>query len=442
MGRFWVGLVSCHFFRVARGMCASACRGNSFRNFYALRDISFVVRQGDSVGIIGRNGSGKSTLLQILAGTLRPTTGEVAVNGSVAALLELGSGFDPEFTGRENVYLSAAIRGLTRRETDAKFAEIAEFADIGEFIEQPIKTYSSGMAVRLAFAVSACLRPDVLIVDEALSVGDIFFQQKCLRHMEERMQGVTKLLVTHDLQAVLNATSHTYVLDRGGIVFAGPTKDAVEFYIKMSHSEPIELPTGATVPALAFPDSGLDRRALDKLPWREVKVQERSGRSDIRIDRVAVTDNAGLPVGTVRAGDRIVVHSWVTCLIPKANVLAGYILSDRIGNWICGENSCSVANGVFPLTAGEHLIRLQFDWPEIQPGEYTITPGIGEGTEPLRHVIQCWAHNVAKFTAVSPNKAVHCIFNNPLQGLQVHSLDAFGNRGELETSLEAEPGGN
>lgn len=144
----------------------------------------------------------------------------------------------------------------------------------------------------------------------------------------------------------------------------------------------------------------------------------------------------------MRAGDRIVVHSWVTCLIPKANVLAGYILSDRIGNWICGENSCSVANGVFPLTAGEHLIRLQFDWPEIQPGEYTITPGIGEGTEPLRHVIQCWAHNVAKFTAVSPNKAVHCIFNNPLQGLQVHSLDAFGNWGELETSLEAEPGGN
>lgn len=253
MGRFWGRLGQLPFLPSgARDVCKRLSR-NSFRNFYALRDISFVVRQGDSVGIIGRNGSGKSTLLQILAGTLRPTTGEVAVNGSVAALLELGSGFDPEFTGRENVYLSAAIRGLTRRETDAKFAEIAEFADIGEFIEQPIKTYSSGMAVRLAFAVSACLRPDVLIVDEALSVGDIFFQQKCLRHMEERMQGVTKLLVTHDLQAVLNATSHTYVLDRGGIVFAGPTKDAVEFYIKMSHSEPIELPTGATVPALAFP---------------------------------------------------------------------------------------------------------------------------------------------------------------------------------------------
>ncbi len=140
----------------------------SFRNFHALKNVSFTVRRGESFGIIGRNGSGKSTLLQIIAGTLMPTEGEVTVNGSVAALLELGSGFNPEFTGRENVYMNAAIRGMSKEETDAKFGEIVAFADIGDFIDQPTKTYSNGMLVRLAFAVSVCVEPEVLIVDEAL----------------------------------------------------------------------------------------------------------------------------------------------------------------------------------------------------------------------------------------------------------------------------------
>ncbi len=410
----------------ARDLCERMSH-QAFRNFYALREVSIEVCKGESIGIIGRNGSGKSTLLQILAGTLRPTDGEVAVDGSVAALLELGSGFDAEFTGRENVYLNAAIRGMSRRQTDAKFSEIAEFAEIGDFIDQPIKTYSSGMVVRLAFAVSACLQPEILIVDEALSVGDIFFQQKCMRHMEQGMHGVTKVLVTHDLQAVLTATNRAYVLNQGEVVFGGSSKDAVEFYIRMAHNAQSGGPTAAApTPVSALPKADLDRRSLADLPWREVQAAERSGAGDIRIDRVAVTDAADLPIGTVQAGDRIVVRSWVTCLVPKAHVLAGYILTDRLGTWICGENTCSVSDGVFPLAAGEHLIQLEFDWPEIQPGEYTITPGIGEGTQPLRHVIQCWAHHVAKFTAISPQKAVHCLFNNPLKEFRVRSLDRVG----------------
>ena len=161
----------------ARALCKRLSH-DAFRNYYALRDVSLEIRRGASVGILGRNGSGKSTLLQLLAGTLTPTQGDITITGSVAALLELGSGFDAEFTGRENVYLNAAIRGMTRRQTDAKFAEIVAFADIGDFIDQPIKTYSSGMMVRLAFAVSVCLKPEVLLVDEAHSVGDIFFQQE------------------------------------------------------------------------------------------------------------------------------------------------------------------------------------------------------------------------------------------------------------------------
>ena len=172
---------------------------NSYRDFWALKDISFGVRKGESVGLIGRNGSGKSTLLQIIAGTLQPTTGSVKVNGRVAALLELGSGFNPEFTGRENVMLNGAILGFTGTQMEAKFAEIEAFADIGEFINQPVKIYSSGMMLRLAFAVQTAVEPDVLIIDEALSVGDAPFQAKCfarIRHLQG--QGCTILLVSHD----------------------------------------------------------------------------------------------------------------------------------------------------------------------------------------------------------------------------------------------------
>jgi lipopolysaccharide transport system ATP-binding protein len=157
----------------------------AYRDFYALRDISFTIKRGEATGIIGRNGSGKSTLLQMIAGTLASTQGSLDVNGRVSALLELGSGFNPDFTGRENVFLNGALFGLNRQEVQAKFAEIEEFADIGDFIEQPVKTYSSGMMMRLAFSVAVTMQPDILIIDEALSVGDVFFTQKCFQRIRE-----------------------------------------------------------------------------------------------------------------------------------------------------------------------------------------------------------------------------------------------------------------
>lgn len=174
-------------------------RRTFYREFWALRDINFTVRRGECVGIVGRNGSGKSTLLQIIAGTLAPTTGQVRVNGRVTALLELGSGFNPEFTGRENVYLNAAILGIPRAEVDARYDEILDFAGIGDFIGQPVKTYSSGMMVRLAFAVQVMVEPDIFIVDEALAVGDAAFQRKCYARLDRLVDnGMTLLLVTHD----------------------------------------------------------------------------------------------------------------------------------------------------------------------------------------------------------------------------------------------------
>jgi len=200
---------------------------NYFREFWALKDVSFEVKKGETVGIIGRNGSGKSTLLQIICGTLTPTSGTVETNGRVAALLELGSGFNPEFTGRENVYMNGAVLGLSKEEIDARFDDIAAFADIGEFIDQPVKTYSSGMFVRLAFAVVAHVDPDILVIDEAFAVGDVFFQQKCIRMLRSFQEnGGTILFVSHDTGTVLSLCKKALLLFQGGIKL--PIYDEVE----------------------------------------------------------------------------------------------------------------------------------------------------------------------------------------------------------------------
>jgi len=210
---------------------------SSYRDFWALKDISFEVKKGEIVGIVGRNGSGKSTLLQIIAGTLQPTTGSVKVNGRLAALLELGSGFNPEFTGRENVYLNSTVLGLTRSETDAKFESVASFADIGEFIDQPVKTYSSGMAIRLAFAVQIQLDPDLLIVDEALSVGDEAFQRKCFARITQmRDRGATILFVSHSSGTVVSLCQRAILLDHGGRILTGRPKEVLQFYNQLCYA--------------------------------------------------------------------------------------------------------------------------------------------------------------------------------------------------------------
>lgn len=209
-----------------------------YREFWALKDINFEVKKGEAVGIVGRNGSGKSTLLQMICGTLNPTNGEVQANGRIAALLELGSGFNPEFTGRENVYLNGAVLGLSRSEIDSCFYEIINFADIGEFIEQPVKTYSSGMMVRLAFAVAVNVKPDILIVDEALAVGDWLFQKRCFQKIEQLISnGTTLLFVSHDQESVRTLTNRALLLAHGKSMSWGTSSEVVLEYRKLLHEE-------------------------------------------------------------------------------------------------------------------------------------------------------------------------------------------------------------
>ena len=208
-----------------------------FREFKALQDVDLDLHRGETVGIVGRNGSGKSTLLQLICGTLQPTEGSVEVEGRIAALLELGSGFNPEFTGRENVYLNGSVLGLGHDEIKARFDSIAEFADIGEFIEQPVKTYSSGMQVRLAFSVAINVDPDILVVDEALAVGDEAFQRKCFARLEEmRQRGVSILFVTHSAGTVLEICDRAILLDQGEQLVTGTTRKVIALYHKLAYA--------------------------------------------------------------------------------------------------------------------------------------------------------------------------------------------------------------
>jgi lipopolysaccharide transport system ATP-binding protein len=202
-----------------------------FQEFWALRDVTFSLPRGETFGVVGRNGSGKSTLLQLVCGTLTPTAGDVSVKGRVAALLELGSGFNPEFTGRENVYLNASLLGVSKEQLDQNFEAITAFADIGNFLDQPVKTYSSGMHVRLAFAVIAHVDADILVIDEALAVGDAYFQQKCIRWLREFRQRGTVLFCGHDTSAIINLCKSAIWLDAGAIKRIGPANEVCEDYL-------------------------------------------------------------------------------------------------------------------------------------------------------------------------------------------------------------------
>lgn len=291
-------------------------KGQWFREFHALDAVTFSVGRGESVGIVGRNGSGKSTLLQIICGTLSPSTGSAVVNGRVAALLELGAGFNPEFTGRENVFVYGAVLGLSRREVEERFAEITDFADIGEFIDQPVKTYSSGMFVRLAFAVAINVTPDVLVVDEALAVGDAKFQAKCFARLRElRERGTSILFVSHSTEQIVTHCDRAVLLDGGHLLMDGAPKQVVHHYLDLLFGTN----RSSDMPSITEPsaDDGMNVDSFLALPAAGVDpFSEHPNYNPHEYrwgDRAAILQNFHLQIGG-RAFPQIVSNGEAACL--------------------------------------------------------------------------------------------------------------------------------
>lgn len=342
----------------------------------ALRDISFTIPRGEAFGVIGRNGAGKSTLLQIIAGTLRASAGECRVNGRVTALLELGSGFNPEFTGRENVYLAGSILGISQGEMDRRFSEIERFADIGPFIEQPVKTYSTGMLMRVAFAVAISVEPDVLIIDEALSVGDILFQQKCSQRLHELLnRGITLLVVTHDVSFVLNMCQRALWLDQGRMRYLGEAGACVREYVAAMAA------ISGNAPAPSDDFAALGVMPLPAAPEVSLAGKERLGDGGVRVERAWLLHADGTAGSTYRVGDWAVAVIVVSAKRMVRAVSAGCELRNRHGQVIFATGLRVARRLITEIPAGQTCavtIRFQL---ELQPGQYTLDLGCGAGSD-------------------------------------------------------------
>jgi ABC-type polysaccharide/polyol phosphate transport system ATPase subunit len=346
------------------------------REFQALQPVTFKIGRGESLGIIGRNGAGKSTLLQIIAGTLAPTSGSVERHGRVAALLELGSGFNFEFTGRENVLLNAALQGVPRAEAEAALAAVEAFAAIGDFIDQPVKTYSSGMMVRLAFAAQTIVDPELFIVDEALAVGDVFFQAQCARFFKERLAaGMSLLLVSHDLPSVKALCRHAIVLHEGRAVFHGPSAEAVSVFHAL-HSSPEHPRPASSSPATAAAAVGA-LPAAERRQWRAGTSE--SGSRQAEIVGLKLLDASGRPAGVFGVGERIVCDCWIEAHESLAELQFSFEVSTRHNQVVFGVSSTHLEVPTSTIAPGECL-RVRFEWSaHLGVGEYLVDLGVGLG---------------------------------------------------------------
>lgn len=370
-----------------------------YRDFWAVNDVSFSVRKGETVGIIGRNGSGKSTLLQMICGTLTPTTGSIAVNGRVAALLELGAGFNPEFTGRENVYMNAAVLGLSHEAIDARFAQIAAFADIGDFIEQPVKTYSSGMFVRLAFAVIAHVDADILVIDEALSVGDAVFSQKCMRFLRQFKENGTLIFVSHDMGSVLNLCERALWLHTGQLRQVGASKEVAEAYLQYTlqetYGQDVQLQeihvAPAAIPETVAPliDYGSEVQANDNLlaanGWKT---------GDGEILEVRLEHLSSAPNSVFRGGEKIRLVITAKAYQDMDSPILGFLVRDRLGQDLFGENTLAFTrSNPQPIVAGKVFTgEFVFRLPMLPNGQYVVMASLANG-DIHNHVQHHWLHD-------------------------------------------------
>ena len=372
-----------------------------YKEFWALKGVSFEIKKGETVGIIGRNGSGKSTLLQIICGTLTPSSGQVEVNGRVAALLELGSGFNPEFTGRENVYMSGAILGLTREQVRERYDDIIAFADIGDFIEQPVKTYSSGMYVRLAFAVIAHVDAEILVIDEALSVGDVFFGQKCMRFLRKFKETGTVIFVSHDATAVLSLCERAVLLESGQVRMVDDAKTVCEAYHASLYDHAVKPGSARQVAPTPAPIADFRAEVINASPLRnDIQVFQFSpdragfGNGAASIVSATLTDAQGKPMSWIVGGEaaRLVVE--VAVHKPLDRPIVGFFLKDRLGQSLFGDNTYLVyQHAPVPVAAGDVLAaNFEFMMPILPRGNYSFDIAIANGTY-LEHEQADWVHD-------------------------------------------------
>lgn len=359
--------------------------GHNFaKTFWALQDVSFEMQPGEVLGIVGRNGSGKSTLLQIIAGILQPTHGQVQLSGRLAALLELGAGFNPEFTGRENIILNGSILGISEKEMHVRMNDIIEFAQIGQFLDQPVKLYSSGMFVRLAFAIATSVDPQVLIVDEALAVGDAYFQQKCFRRMQEfKRSGKSILFVSHDGSAIKSLCDRALWLENGQVSMIGKPENVVTSYLASLFGFGVHtLDSGSDS---SSPPTSVDARdSLSQIAnlYETVipNVNRRFGNGAAQILGIGLYDASGNPIASVQQNQTIQIRVSARYLANVKSPVFGYILRNRNGLDLASTNTDMENVHLPPGQPGQvQTVRFLVQLPILSPGSYVLTIGISDG---------------------------------------------------------------
>ena len=410
-----------------------------FREFQALDDISFVIRKGETVGIIGRNGSGKSTLLQIICGTLTPSRGTVETHGRIAALLELGAGFNPEFTGRENVYMNAGIFGLSRQQIAARFSSMEAFADIGDVIDQPVKTYSTGMAIRLAFAVVAHVDADILVIDEALAVGDVFFTQKCMRFLRAFMKTGTVLFVSHDTGAVQNLCHRAMWLEHGKVLQEGSPKNICESYIESFFERQQGINTDSNLQAVedqnkprAPKDQRLKLQSAGDL-HNDLEVSEFDfvsasfGKDGARIVSVQLMDAKGAIVSSVVGGEQVTMTVKAAVLEFLGSPIVGFYIKDRLGQTLFGDNTyLSYVNSNTECDSGMILVgKFTFRMPCLPRGAYSVAAAVANGSQDM-HTIEHWIHDAIIFQSDNQSVAGGLI-GIPMEQVSLHQMTPAAN---------------
>lgn len=395
--------------------------------FWALREVSFRLRRGETLGVIGRNGSGKSTLLQIICGTLTPSCGQMRTEGRIAALLELGSGFNPEFTGRENILLNAAIYGLTQEQVRERMDAIIAFAGIGDFIDQPVKQYSSGMFVRLAFAVVAHVDADILVIDEALAVGDALFTQKCMRFLEDFKQRGSILFVSHDSSVVTRLCDRALWLDQGHMRMMGDTATVSEAYLESIYGQQQDVATAkggrVSLQAADRDEEWHDARAgllaastlRNDLELFRFDPQGREfGTGKVQFLDVCLRDPDGRRLSWVVGGSRVVLEISFQALEDLQRIIIGFVVKNRTGQVLFGENNALFHQDT-PVDVAAHqayVARFGLILPYLPEGEYVISVAAATGTQ-LDHVQHCWRHDALVFTAHAGH-VVHGLLGVPV----------------------------